>query len=253
MDNTTLLQAIEDSMGTVTCEGPTMVNKALDFVASEVFVEVNGARNGVGRYVIVLTDGLFSNPLKSRESAHILHSQTNAYIYAIAAGSVVKPQGLLDISSSYRNVYPIGMHDSIQNVLKQTMFGCEGCSRKGSDITMLFDVSSETHFEDFDALLRAGEFIIKNTELSKNNSDISMATYGEDYVSLVRFRENNLEEKLMQVLNTAVRQTAGTRRFNMSSLVKESMKELPDSNGRRNVIIFLTNALNLNVDSDTIE
>ncbi|XP_052776995.1 collagen alpha-3(VI) chain-like isoform X2 [Mya arenaria] len=253
MDNASMLQAVEDAMESITCEGSTMVDKALDFVASEIFVEGNGARNEVERYVFVLTDGLFSKPLQSRKSAYLLHTQTKAQIYAIATGNVIQPKGLLDISSSNRHVYPIGMQDSIQTVLKQTMFGCEGCKRKGSDITLLFDTSSEISIEDFDTLLKAGEFVISNTDLSDGNSDIRIATFGEDYIPITRFRENRQQGNLMQILNTAVHRTSETKHLNASYLVHETMKYFDDSSGRRNVIIFFTEALNLHVDIDAIK
>ncbi|XP_052777540.1 transmembrane matrix receptor MUP-4-like isoform X2 [Mya arenaria] len=251
-DNSSLLQAVEDAMGSITFEGPTMVDKALNFVASKIFVEGNGARKEVGRYVFVLTDGLFANPLQSRKNAHALHIRTNADIYSIAAGRFVKPQGLLDISSTYRHVYPIGMQDSVQTVLKQTMFGCEGCTRRVSDITLMFDIESDTSFEDFDTLLKAGELVINNAHMSENNSDISIATFGGEYESLVRFQENKTKEELIQVLSTAVGQTSGNKHLNGSYLVHKAMEGFSSSN-KRNVIIFFTQAVNLHVDSDEIK
>ena len=123
LDISTLLDAID--VITVESDGPSFVGKALETVKNDVFDTINGARSSVEQYVIVLTDGLSSDPVDTVKQATELKLR-GVKIYAIAIGPSIYHAELLDIATYHKHVFPKFTPDALQNLLKYTMFGCSG-------------------------------------------------------------------------------------------------------------------------------
>jgi len=125
-DNTSLTRAVEDIPQTLSCRGSSNVHLALDIIKDDVLSPGRGARSNVGKYVIVLSDGLFSKPVSAVESAERLKSDMNAKIYSVGVGEQVLNTNLIDIAQSYNHVYTTDTPDAVQSVLNEAMFGCAG-------------------------------------------------------------------------------------------------------------------------------
>jgi uncharacterized protein YegL len=122
-DNITLLDAIDAI--TVESGGPSFTGKALEKVNNEVFDTAKGARGSVEHYVIVLTDGLSSDPVNTKLQALNLKARM-VKIYAIAVGNSIYHAELLEMATHPKHAFPIHTPDSLQSLLKYTMFGCSG-------------------------------------------------------------------------------------------------------------------------------
>jgi len=125
-DNTTQTRAVEDIPKTLSCRGSSNVYLALAIIKNDVLSPGRGARNNVGKYIIVLSDGLFSKPVSAVELAARLKSDINAKIYSVGVGEQVLNTNLIDIAQSYDHVYTTDTPDAVQSVLNEAMFGCSG-------------------------------------------------------------------------------------------------------------------------------
>ncbi|WAR23433.1 hypothetical protein MAR_037102 [Mya arenaria] len=198
-----MVDAIENVSTAMTFGGSTYLERALDLVQSEIFTKRHGARDGVGRYVFILSDGLWSRPVDVMAKANFLKSK--AQIYGIATGSQIKHSQLLDIST-FDNVYPIGSPDVVHMIAKEIVFGCKGCSRRGTDVLLAFDLLWDNAYKEFETALDAGKLIINGLSLYPNGSDVSITTYGNDFKTIVSFNENKPKQALMQILNSKIKQ-----------------------------------------------
>ncbi|KAH3697207.1 hypothetical protein DPMN_084696 [Dreissena polymorpha] len=124
-DNYTIIDAVDNATIPDDKRGVTFTKKALTFVKDHSFAMTNGGRAGVDRYVILLTDGMSSATLDTANQAKLLRmSFPNIRIKSIGSGEFVFHKELLDISAYPLNVFPLHGNDSVQNVQKATMYGC---------------------------------------------------------------------------------------------------------------------------------
>lgn len=122
-DKITLLDAIDAI--TLESSGPTLTGNALEKVKDDVLDPSKGARSSVEQYIIVMTDGLSSDPVDTVRQAAELKSR-RVKIYAVATGLSINHAELLEIATYNKHVFPMSTPDSLQNLLKYTMFGCSG-------------------------------------------------------------------------------------------------------------------------------
>ena len=125
-DNVTLVAAVENMTASLVCSGPSNVHTAFDAIRETVFLQSNGARDNVGRYVIVISDGLFSQPVQAVTAARALRLATGAKIYGIATGDQVLQRGLVNVAHSPRHVFALTEAEPVESVLRETTFDCKG-------------------------------------------------------------------------------------------------------------------------------
>ncbi|XP_062611775.1 collagen alpha-1(XIV) chain-like [Saccostrea cucullata] len=103
--NTSLLDAISNLKSEST-GGGTYTFSALDHVRTNVLTSSGGARAGVPKAVVVLTDGLSANSILTKERAAELHAD-NVEVYAIGIGNAAASTNteLSDIASDPDSEY----------------------------------------------------------------------------------------------------------------------------------------------------
>ncbi|XP_053374307.1 collagen alpha-5(VI) chain-like [Mercenaria mercenaria] len=160
------------------CGGPSFTGNALSKVRQDVFLSVNGARDNtvVDRFVILLTDGLSSDPTDVMQEAIYLKAN-GVKIYTIGSGMSVLHEKLLEISSFKDHVFPMATEDSLHTLFKYTMFGCESCSTNVSDVAVLMDVSANIKPKEFDTQLKAAIHLLGITDVGLNATQFSYSTF----------------------------------------------------------------------------
>ena len=110
----------------VDCGGASLTGRALKKVREDVFQSANGVRSeaDVERFVIILTDGLSSDPNVVIQEASAL-KYDGVKFYAVGSGVSIRHDELLGIATFNHFVFPMGTDDCLQTLLKHTMFGCE--------------------------------------------------------------------------------------------------------------------------------
>ena len=104
--------------------GPTYLGNALQFLRDEILTLKHGARP-VKTYVIVITDGLFTDRLAAIKNANKL-KQDHVDVISVAAGGQILHNDLMKISSS-GHVFPLTSKDVLQSILiSSVMLECPG-------------------------------------------------------------------------------------------------------------------------------
>ncbi|XP_045169650.2 collagen alpha-5(VI) chain-like [Mercenaria mercenaria] len=170
------------------CGGPSFTGSALSKVRQDVFMSVNGARDNtvVERYVILLTDGLSSDPADAIQEANILKSE-GVKIYTVCSGMSIRHEELLEISSFKDHVFPMATEGALQTLLKYTMFGCENCSKNVSDVAVLMDVSANIKPKEFDTQLKAVIHLLGITDVGLNATQFSYSTFTDTMHNIYSF------------------------------------------------------------------
>ncbi|XP_052777148.1 collagen alpha-5(VI) chain-like [Mya arenaria] len=253
-DKDSIEHAIDRMTESTACDGSTYPEKALDLIRSKIFAQSFGARPGALKYVFVLSDGLYSRPVDANREAVNLMSDTGAKIYGVATGRQVDHGGLVDIASSVLEIFPMVGSDLVQTVLRETMFGCEGCVQHGSNVLLAFDLSGETSVQDFYSFLDAGAFITDHLGLYPHDTDISLATFGNQYETIVSLGEYKQKGDIMTKLNTAIRQNDKITRIYASNLVAGLENHLSThGHSKRQFVILFTQGLSINAIGDHFE
>lgn len=103
--------------------GVTNTHLALEDVVKNGFSSAFGARSGVQRAVVVITDGQSVEQAKTIRAAEVLH-KTNIYTFAIGVGKKTDKNELKKIASSEKNLFSVikfselkTLEDSINKVV----------------------------------------------------------------------------------------------------------------------------------------
>ncbi|XP_063416339.1 von Willebrand factor A domain-containing protein 2-like [Mytilus trossulus] len=103
--NTSLLAAINGLSGTVTT-GNTHTGEALQYVQSDILQISNGARTGVDKVVVVLTDGASNGAIDPGAAADSLRSD-GVEVFAVGIGTshLIELQDIANDPASYHVMY----------------------------------------------------------------------------------------------------------------------------------------------------
>ncbi|XP_076071897.1 matrilin-1-like isoform X2 [Mytilus galloprovincialis] len=103
--NTSLLAAINGLSGTITTGG-TNTGEALQYVQSDVLQTTNGARTGVDKVVVVLTDGASNGAIDPGTAADSLRSE-GVEVFAVGIGTshLNELQDIANDPASYHVMY----------------------------------------------------------------------------------------------------------------------------------------------------
>ncbi|XP_053374160.1 uncharacterized protein LOC123531094 [Mercenaria mercenaria] len=239
-DNDTLLAAVDAIE--MKNEGPSFTGKALQKVKDDVFSTSKGARSSVERYVIVLTDGLSSDPSDTKLQAAYLKS-IGVRIYAIAVGRFVNHEELLDIATYPRHVFPMYTSDALQNLLKYTMFGCSNCTNEVSDVAIVMDVSPTIGATNFETQMQAAAHLIKQSNVGSDAIQFSYTTFSEQYKTIFQFDQFDNGPALISKINTGTKVAVNSNTDVYNILTHLSSEGFSVSKGarlksRKVVIIF---------------
>lgn len=120
----TQLQSVVDKIDHINY-GPSMTGEALRVVREDVLAPGNGARLDKDTYVLLLTDGLSSDPVETLYQANQLKF-SGVRLYTIGTGNQLNQKEILDVASYNSYAYPMATDDALHHVLSYTMFGCKG-------------------------------------------------------------------------------------------------------------------------------
>ncbi|XP_060557888.1 collagen alpha-6(VI) chain-like [Ruditapes philippinarum] len=209
-ENITDLQNAIDLIS-VDCEGPSLTGNALKIVRTDIFRAINGARiqGDVDQYVILLTDGLSSDPTAVVEEADLLKAE-GVRIYTVGSGTSIRHDALLEISTTNRYVFPIATEDSLQTILKYTMYGCDKCTSKVSDVAILMDVSASIKHQELDIQIRAVIHLLGITKVGPKATQFSYSTFTETVHNVYDFTTYKSRADQIADVSKTTRQTIST-------------------------------------------
>ena len=107
----------------------------------------------------------------------------------------------------------------------------------------MFDLSPDSRDIGFDTYLEAGEYIIKNLNLSDGMCDIAISTFGEGFSSVVPFRSGKSKVELKITINS-LRMGLLQHNITASTLIQQMNETIVDKK-KRNIIIIFTQGYNI--------
>ena len=111
------------------------------------------------------------------------------------------------------------------------------CQTNGSDVQLVFDLSPDSGDIGFDTYLEAGEYIIKNLNLSDGMCDIAISTFGEGFSNVVPFRSGKSKVELKLTINS-LRMGLLQHNITASTLIQQMNKTIVDKKKRNIIVIF---------------
>jgi len=101
----------------------------------------------------------------------------------------------------------------------------------------VFDLSPEDGDIGFDTYLEAGEYIIKNLNLSDGMCDIAISTFGENFSHVVPFRSGKSKVELKLTINS-LRMGLLQHNITASALIQHMNESIVDKKKRNIIVIF---------------
>ncbi|XP_060605528.1 transmembrane cell adhesion receptor mua-3-like [Ruditapes philippinarum] len=188
--------------------GITRTDKGLEKVRTEVFSPKHGIERRINgtqasKFVYVLTDGMSTYIMKTKEKANDLRSIVDT-IAAIGIGTEVSHQELIDIASDPSFVYSVKNFNSLYTVLKRLVhFDCDECGTSAaSDVAIFLDssysVTAEQYSLGIDAIIHMID-VMKH--LSVNNTRVSVTSFSDDIRSVIGMGETFNKNVIKRTLN----------------------------------------------------
>lgn len=127
LSNYTTESAVINAIDDVTAEeGASFTGKGLQTIREIILDEENGARSLVPKYVLVLTDGLFSDSQDASLQASMLDDM-GVEIIVIGIGQQVLHMELMNIASHWAKVFPSTNNDAVNVIfIRHVMQECPG-------------------------------------------------------------------------------------------------------------------------------
>ncbi|KAL3832448.1 hypothetical protein ACJMK2_024090 [Sinanodonta woodiana] len=200
-----------------------------------------------GKYVIVLTDGMSSNKLDTKGQAAAL-KMAGVNIVAIGIGSQILHEELQDIASDDNRVFTVSNHDGLNSILTQIgAYVCEACLNEVSDVMYVLDASSSVTLSDFQGALDALQFITSVLTIGLDKVRASLLRYAAEPEIVFEFQKYTTAVEMHRKISvlyqypkpgnfTKAAEFVHNNGFTSASGARE---------GKRQVIIFLTNGNNI--------
>ncbi|XP_014781113.1 cartilage matrix protein [Octopus bimaculoides] len=190
--------------------GSTNTHLALNDVLKNGYSKNNGARTGVHRVVVLITDGQSIYPDDTAKAADALHKD-NIEVVAIGVGSDISKEELKKIASKYQEMHLVKNYKSLQTVLEKqiikiTCVPRQICKVRPTDVIFAIDSSSSISTEDFAKQRKFLAEFVKYTKLVISDSNVHMGLYTFADKSIQNFRLNSYKTKkdILDALNNLV-------------------------------------------------
>ncbi|WAR18708.1 CO6A3-like protein [Mya arenaria] len=180
-DRASLLNGINNVRYT---SGSTSTDKALEFVRSTSFSPLHGARLGVPKILVVMTDGQSTSPTLTAQQAHILHF-SDIKVISIGIGSGVVKTELASIATNAQHVFTVPSFDSLQTIQTEIRSAactcvekCTSCTQKTADVVFVLDTSGREGGVNFDKQLQFVANVTNSFDIGPSNIQVSVVTFG---------------------------------------------------------------------------
>ncbi|KAK3084966.1 hypothetical protein FSP39_022152 [Pinctada imbricata] len=197
------VKALKNKVQTIRWEGgDTYMNKAFDMVVDKVYKAGNGARAGVEKLVVVITDGVSTKPTKTDAAIKRLHG-IGANVFAIGVGPEVNMKELAKIStnSQYYTVDNINALDSVQSILNDQLCpnNTERCYQQPLEVCFLLDSStslnsSEMFYKELGFVAGLGQ----RFDIGNDNTRFSVISFSNNAELNVRLTDSVSKKALQQ-------------------------------------------------------
>nr|XP_022312052.1 collagen alpha-6(VI) chain-like isoform X1 [Crassostrea virginica] len=131
-------------------DGETYTDQGLNFVRNNVLQENHGARPGVAKYVIVLTDGRSNDNSRTVQAATALHKVPNVTVIAIGIGHAIDQNELHIIGTDNNHTFVVNNFDLLHTLEVELVDKtCKLCGDYPADIAFLIDSSGSEYGSNF--------------------------------------------------------------------------------------------------------
>ncbi|XP_078377620.1 SCO-spondin-like [Oculina patagonica] len=178
--------------------GGTRFDKALKLAAEEVFTKEGGARSGVPKVMIILTDGRQSqdyDAIPLQQAVLPLH-QMSVQIHAVAIGSQVNRVELRKLVQKEEDIFSIKDFDNLVNKSRQLASKtCDiitrpppvkQCTQK-SDVAFVVDSSGSISRRNFQKELEFVKEVASTFKMGPDQSQIAVISYSDDAQIDIKF------------------------------------------------------------------
>ncbi|CAI9724609.1 Hypothetical predicted protein [Octopus vulgaris] len=190
--------------------GSTNTHLALNDVLKNGYSKNNGARTGVHRVVVLITDGQSIFPTKTANAAYALHKD-KIDVVAIGVGNAITESELKKIASSYEKMHLVKNYKSLQTVLEKhiikiTCVPRQICKVQPTDVIFAIDSSSSISTADFAKQQKFLADFVKYNKLVISDSNVHIGLYTFADKSIQNFRLNSYKTKkdILDALNNLV-------------------------------------------------
>ncbi|KAK3598970.1 hypothetical protein CHS0354_024642 [Potamilus streckersoni] len=241
-DNSSILAAIDNIEYK---PGATYTGSALS-AARTVLLQ---SKRMVRKYVIVLTDGMSSDILDTKYQASLL-KVAGVNIVAIGIGPHILHKELIDIADG--RVFTVSNHDGLNNI--QTQIGsymCEVCLNDVSDVLYLLDASSSVALSEFQGALDALQHITSMLTIGRDKARVSLVRYATEPEVVFDFQKYTSAIEMQPKISVLYRYPIPANHSKALEFVYNNgfTNESGARQGKRHVIIFLTNGNNMDSEA----
>ncbi|XP_045170648.2 cartilage matrix protein-like isoform X2 [Mercenaria mercenaria] len=185
-------QEASDRIGRIVHESGnyTFTHYALDIMRTDIFSPSNGARAGVAKICILLTDGQSSYPMETLEKAGLAKA-AGITILAIGIGDTVDEQELRTVVSppADQNYFHSSTFDRLKEKRFPELIGqiacdepedqppAEVCQGKNADILFVVDMSSSIRVKHFKEVLELLADLVRYFDTNSGKTRVGMVTF----------------------------------------------------------------------------
>ncbi|KAJ8308221.1 hypothetical protein KUTeg_013095, partial [Tegillarca granosa] len=179
--------------------GVTYTDLALRFVTNNSFTSSHGGRGfDAPKILIVMTDGLSTNPNETIKAAYALHNQ-GIKTFSIGIGDAVGQRELQTIATDASMVFNVADFNALSTIQKSlTETTCKKCGNDPADIVFILDSSGSEGNANFQKQLDfVGDFV-KQFQIGPTSIQIGLVTFSN--VARNEFYFNSYHDK-QSILN----------------------------------------------------
>ncbi|XP_060606513.1 collagen alpha-5(VI) chain-like [Ruditapes philippinarum] len=192
---TTILDSIQSD------NGPSFIGECFMFLRTEIFTSEKDARYYARKFVIVLSDGLSSNPTDTVLQAGLL-KQTGIDIFAVATGDQINHKELSDVATHWDKVFSVMTDDVMHTIFKTPItVNTANCDHRYSDLSIMFDRSMDISPVTFYEQISAVGDLLKTISLGSDNVHVSLYQYSNDVDVVFNLDEYFLSGDMVIKLN----------------------------------------------------
>ncbi|KAL3857659.1 hypothetical protein ACJMK2_012303 [Sinanodonta woodiana] len=248
-DNSSMLAAIDNIEYK---PGATYTGAALSAARTVLLQSTRMIR----KYVIVLTDGMSSDILDTQYQAKLL-KVAGVNIVAIGIGSQILHKELIDIASDDGRVFTVSNHDGLNKI--QTQIGsylCEVCLNEVSDVLYLLDASSSVNLSEFHGALDSLQHLTSILTIGRDKVRVSLVRFATEPEIVFDFQKYTSSIEMHRTFSVLYQYPLPANHTKALEFVYHNgfTNASGAREGKRQVIIFLTNGNNMDSEaSKTID
>ncbi|XP_076097610.1 collagen alpha-5(VI) chain-like isoform X1 [Mytilus galloprovincialis] len=189
-------------------QGGTNTAEALSFAKNSSFTKAHGARDGIPKVLIVLTDGQSQSPPDTAIQARNLH-KTDIKVISIGIGSSVNKDELITIATDPGHAFTVANFSALKDIAleleKQT---CKDetplglCGAATADVVFVLDASSSEGSANFQKQVDFVKDFVKRYQIGPNNVQIGLVTFSTYASNQFYFNTYHDQASVLNKLNS---------------------------------------------------